>query len=174
MPWPILVWCPLRQAVWSGFAPLWCGVADLSAGLGVRETPGRGATRYRAVAVVNLSPIGTLGGKFGSLGGINPGNPLTRLVSTGTSLLFAFACKGEPVEDNRVGLVLMLLREGSTRQAIEVFQEEAAVNFSAARQSVLALAEEHGIPLRRRRIAMPLTLLAIALALVGWALANPV
>lgn len=83
-------------------------------------------------------------------------------------------CEGEHVEDNRVGLVLMLLREGSTQQAIEVFREEAAVNFPVARQSVFALAREHGIPLRRRRIAMPLTLLAIALALAGWALAIPV
>lgn len=155
-------------------SPLWCGVADLSACPDMREAPGYCATRHRVVAAGNLSPTGMLGGKIGPPEGIDPGNSLTRPVSTGTSLLFAFACKGEDVEDNRVGLVLMLLREGSTRQAIEVFQEEAAVNFSAARQSVFALAQEHGIPLRRRRIAMPLTLLAIALALVGWALANPV
>jgi len=82
-------------------------------------------------------------------------------------------CKGEPVEDNRVGLVLMLLREGSTQQAIQVFQEEAAVNFPAARQSVFELAREHGIPLRRRRLMMPLTLLVIAIALAGWAFVNP-
>lgn len=156
------------------FSPLGCGVTDLPTRPDVREAPGCCATRHRVVAVVNLSPTGMLGGKIGPLEGIEPGNPLTRLVSTGTSLLFVVVCKGEPVEDNRIGLVLMLLREGSTRQAIEVFQEEAAVNFSAARQSVFALAQEHGIPLRRRRIAMPLTLLAIALALVGWALANPV
>jgi hypothetical protein len=77
------------------------------------------------------------------------------------------------VEDNRVGLVLMLLREGSTQQAIQVFQEEAAVNFPVARQSVFALAREHGIPMRRRRLVMPLTLLAIAIALVGWVFVNP-
>jgi hypothetical protein len=76
------------------------------------------------------------------------------------------------VEDNRVGIVLMLLREGSTQQAIQVFQEEAAVNFPVARQSVFALARDHGIPLRRRSV-MFLALLAIAVALVSWVFVIP-
>lgn len=78
------------------------------------------------------------------------------------------SCEGEPVEDNRVGLVLMLLREGNTRQAIQVFQEEAEVNLPVARQSVFALAREHGIPVRRGSM-VPLALLAVAILLAGWA-----
>ncbi|MHB0954827.1 MAG: hypothetical protein ACYC6N_11360 [Pirellulaceae bacterium] len=70
------------------------------------------------------------------------------------------------MEDSRIGLILMLLREGSTRHAIEAFQEEAEVSFSAARQSVFELAREHGIRLRRQP-ALPLALLALVGLLLG-------
>lgn len=70
------------------------------------------------------------------------------------------------MDDNRVGLILMLLREGSTRHAIHVFREEAEVSFPVARQSVLALAQRHGIRLRRKPF-VSMALLAIASLLVG-------
>ncbi|MHB8974836.1 MAG: hypothetical protein ACYC3X_31060 [Pirellulaceae bacterium] len=75
------------------------------------------------------------------------------------------------MEDRRIGLVLMLLREGSTRHAIDVFQEEAEVSFPIARQAVFELARQYGIPLRHWS-ALPLALLALAGLLLGLLLAR--
>ena len=55
----------------------------------------------------------------------------------------------------------MLLREGSTRHAIKVYQEEADVSFFSARQTVVELAARHGIRVRRRSM-LPLALIALA------------
>ncbi len=74
------------------------------------------------------------------------------------------------MEESRVGLILMLLREGSTRHAIEVYREEAHVNYWSARQAVRDLAEKHGISLRRRAL-LPLAILALA-SLLGLALSH--
>lgn len=49
------------------------------------------------------------------------------------------------VEESRIGLILMLLREGSTRHAVKVYQEEADVSFFSAQRSVYELARQHGI-----------------------------
>jgi len=75
------------------------------------------------------------------------------------------------MEDSRIGLILMFLREGSTRHAIQAFQEEAEVSLPAARKSVFELARQHGIPLRRRP-ALPLALLALVGLLLGLILAH--
>ena len=65
------------------------------------------------------------------------------------------------VEESRIGLILMLLREGSTRHAVKVYQEEAEVNFFTAQREVQHLAQQHGIELRRRSL-LPLALIALA------------
>ena len=76
------------------------------------------------------------------------------------------------MEENRIGLILMLLREGSKRHAVKVFQEEADVNFFAARRAVQKIALEHGIEGRRHSL-LPLALIALAGA-VGLALSQSV
>ena len=65
------------------------------------------------------------------------------------------------MEENRIGLILMLLREGSTRHAIKVFQEEADVSYFVARRSVYDLARQHGVDVRRHSL-VPLALIALA------------
>ncbi len=74
------------------------------------------------------------------------------------------------MEESRIGLILMLLREGSMRHAIQVYQEEADVTYWAAKQSVRDLAQKHGIAMRRRSL-LPLALLALA-SLLGLALSH--
>ena len=74
------------------------------------------------------------------------------------------------MDENRIGLILMLLREGSTRHAVKVFQEEADVSFAVARRSVRELALEHGIHVRRRSL-LPLALIALA-GLLGLVLSH--
>ncbi len=74
------------------------------------------------------------------------------------------------MEESRIGLILMLLREGSARQAIQVYQEEADVNYWAAKQSVRDLAHRHGIAVRRRSL-LPLAILALA-SLLGLVLSH--
>ncbi len=74
------------------------------------------------------------------------------------------------VEESRIGLILMLLREGSMRHAIRVYQEEADVSFWTAKQSVHELAQQHGIEVRRSSL-LPLALLALA-SLLGLALSH--
>lgn len=65
------------------------------------------------------------------------------------------------MDDNRLGLILMLLREGNTRQAVKAYQEEANVDYAVARAEVLDLARRHGAPVRHR-LMLHLTLLALA------------
>lgn len=65
------------------------------------------------------------------------------------------------VDDSRVGLILMLLREGNARQAIQAYQEEADVNREVARVRVLQLARQHHTPVRKNLI---LRLARLALA----------
>ncbi len=65
------------------------------------------------------------------------------------------------MEENRIGLILMLLREGSTGHAVKTFQEEANISYFAARRQVLELAAQHGIALPRRSV-VPLLLIALA------------
>ena len=74
------------------------------------------------------------------------------------------------MEENRIGLILMLLREGSTATAVKVYQEEADVSYIAAQRSVRELAQQHGIRLRRRSL-LPLALIALA-GLLGLALSH--
>ena len=65
------------------------------------------------------------------------------------------------MEESRIGLILMLLREGSTRHAVKVYQEEADVSFFAAQRSVYELARQHKIDVRKRSL-LPLALIALA------------
>ena len=74
------------------------------------------------------------------------------------------------MEESRIGLILMLLREGSTRHAVKMYQEEAEVSLFAAERAVQELAQEHGIELRRRSL-LPLALIALA-GLLGIALSH--
>lgn len=74
------------------------------------------------------------------------------------------------MEESRIGLILMLLREGSARHAIQVYQEEADVNYWAAKQSVRDLARKHGIAVRRSSL-LPLAILVLA-SLVGLVLSH--
>jgi hypothetical protein len=76
------------------------------------------------------------------------------------------------VEENRIGLILMLLREGSRRHAVKAFQEEADVSYFVARRAVQKMAREHGIEGRRRGL-VPLALIALAGA-VGLVLSQSV
>lgn len=74
------------------------------------------------------------------------------------------------MEENRIGLVLMLLREGDTSLAVSVYQEEAGVGVLAARRAVNELARQHGIRTRRRSV-WALALVAFA-AVVGLVLSH--
>ena len=74
------------------------------------------------------------------------------------------------MEEHRIGLILMLLREGSTRHAVKVYQEEAGVSYAAAACAVHELARQHGLPVRRRSL-VSLALIAIA-SLLGLALSH--
>jgi hypothetical protein len=49
------------------------------------------------------------------------------------------------MDPDRKSLLLMLLRDGSTGQAIRLFQEEAGVNYFDARRAVSRLAQKHGL-----------------------------
>ena len=74
------------------------------------------------------------------------------------------------MENDRVGLVLMLLKEGSVGHAIRVYQEEAGVTFGAAKRAVYELARDHGIRCRSRDL---LSLWLVALAgLLGFLLSH--
>jgi len=65
------------------------------------------------------------------------------------------------VEEKRVGLVLLLLREGSLWHAIKLYQEDVGVSFAVARERVVDLARTHGIRHRRRGF-LPFVLIALA------------
>ena len=53
------------------------------------------------------------------------------------------------MEESRIGLIVMLLREGSFRDAVQVYQDEADVPFRSARRAVVDIARAHAIPTRR-------------------------
>lgn len=74
------------------------------------------------------------------------------------------------VEESRIGLILLLLREGSTQHAVKVYQEEAEVSYAVALRSVRDLARQHGIDLPRSSL-LPLALIALA-GLLGLALSH--
>jgi hypothetical protein len=68
------------------------------------------------------------------------------------------------VEESRIGLVVMLLREGSFQDAVNVYQDESGEPYRIARRAVLELARAHSIPTRRSSI-VSLLLLTLAGAL---------
>ena len=65
------------------------------------------------------------------------------------------------MEESRIGLVVMLLREGSFLDAVNVYQEEAGVSFRAAKRNVRELRADHSIAIRRISL-VPLLLIALA------------
>jgi hypothetical protein len=65
------------------------------------------------------------------------------------------------MEDTPEGLMLMLLREGSTDHAIELYREEMGVDRREAVRVATELCRCHGIPLRRTSL---LPLLAVGVA----------
>ena len=74
------------------------------------------------------------------------------------------------MDDTRIGLILMLLREGNTQDAIRAYQEEAGVSYLIAKRSVGDLARRHQI--RRRRLSAASLLLAALAGLLGLALSH--
>jgi hypothetical protein len=65
------------------------------------------------------------------------------------------------MDEDREGLVLMLLEEGSTGHAIEMYREETGVDLEHAKRAVAELARQHGIEGRRTRW-LPLFLVGLA------------
>jgi hypothetical protein len=65
------------------------------------------------------------------------------------------------VDESRIGLVVMLLREGSFHDAVKVYQDEADVPFRVARREVSELARANAIPMRRLSL-YPLLWLTLA------------
>ena len=65
------------------------------------------------------------------------------------------------MDQDREGLVVLLLKEGSTRHAVELYREETGVTQQAARRAVEEMARRHGIPRRRYRI-VPILLAGLA------------
>ncbi len=65
------------------------------------------------------------------------------------------------MEESRIGLVVMLLREGSFLDAVKVYQDEAGISYRAAKKSVRELARDHAIVIRRVSL-VPLLLVALA------------
>jgi hypothetical protein len=90
----------------------------------------------------------------------NDVSPQTRPIEDGESKMDSSG-RISIVEESRIGLILMLLREGSTRHAVMVYQEEADVSFFAAQRSVYELARQHKIDVRKRSL-LPLALIALA------------
>lgn len=72
-------------------------------------------------------------------------------------------------DQDREGLIILLLQEGSTRHAIELYREETSVSWEDAAEAVADLSRRHGIPLRRSRL-VPWLVAGLA-ALLGSALA---
>lgn len=65
------------------------------------------------------------------------------------------------------GLVVTLLRKGSRRQAIELYQEHTGVDYKSARREVRELADRYGIPLREHGlVSLAFIALAVLLGLV--------
>ena len=72
-------------------------------------------------------------------------------------------------DQDREGLIILLLQEGSTRHAIELYREETGVSWEDAVEAVGNLSRRHGIPMRRNRL-VPWLVAGMA-ALLGSALA---
>jgi len=72
-------------------------------------------------------------------------------------------------DQDREGLIILLLQEGSTRHAIELYREETGVSWEDAVNAVENLSRRHGIPIRRSWM-VPWLVAGMA-ALVGSALA---
>jgi hypothetical protein len=73
------------------------------------------------------------------------------------------------MDQDREGLVLMLLKEGSMRHAVELYREETGVTQQEANRAVEQLADRHGITLRRNPL-VPVLLAGLA-GLLGTLLA---
>ena len=69
------------------------------------------------------------------------------------------------MDETRIGLVVMLLHEGNTHDAIRAYQEEAEVSYWVAKRSVADLARQHQI--RSRRLPITSLLLAALVGLLG-------
>ena len=63
-------------------------------------------------------------------------------------------------QDNE-GLVLLLLKEGSTRHAIELYREEMGVTRQEARRAIADMARRHDVPLQRSGL-IPILLAGLA------------
>lgn len=72
-------------------------------------------------------------------------------------------------DQDREGLIVLLLQEGSTDHAIELYCEETGASWEDATAAVTELAQRHGVSLRRKRL-IPWLVAGIA-ALLGSALA---
>jgi hypothetical protein len=65
------------------------------------------------------------------------------------------------MDQDHEGLVLLLLREGSKRHAVELYREETGVSQREADEAVRDLAHRHGIALRRSKL-LPVLLAGLA------------
>jgi hypothetical protein len=72
-------------------------------------------------------------------------------------------------DQDREGLIILLLQEGSTRHAIELYHAETGISWEDAVVAVTNLSQRNGIPLRRTRLMS--WLVAGLAALLGSALA---
>jgi hypothetical protein len=71
------------------------------------------------------------------------------------------------VDESNKGLLVMLLREGSERQAIELYQEQSGVDYRSAQREMRDLADRYGIPLRGHGfVSLAIIALAVVLGLV--------
>ena len=66
------------------------------------------------------------------------------------------------MNENISGLILLLLREGSTKHAVELYREETGASREEARRFVAELAERHGLRSRHTSIWSAL------LSRIGW------
>jgi hypothetical protein len=73
------------------------------------------------------------------------------------------------MDESREGLVLLLLQERSTAQAVKLYQEETGADLDQARFEVRQLARKHGIPAGRNRL-LPYLLILVS-GIVGFMLA---
>ena len=72
-------------------------------------------------------------------------------------------------DQDREGLLVLLLQEGSADHAIELYCDETGASWEDATAAVTELSRRHGIPIRRNRL-IPWLVVGMA-ALLGSALA---
>jgi hypothetical protein len=65
------------------------------------------------------------------------------------------------MDQDREGLLLLLLKEGSTRHAVELYREETGATREEASRAVEELARRHGISRRGSRL-VPILLAGLA------------